>query len=280
VATARQGATSTDKTAARCSLFIPRGKEANRVCGGSCLPGRRLRSEAEIEFLNVQLEIFGYVSDLLCIFLGFVASGGASGCSTNGLSCKLGGDCTPSQICPGGIEGCTSNCQCFRGIWQTPCPTEVPQDASACSADGVTCGYVTTNTACSGSVSCSCQMAVWSCGPTCVVIDASSQEEQETSISDAGLSCGLGGMCLPAQVCPGGVVGCVSNCQCLDGMWQTPCPAGAPQNGSTCAILGAQCGYLTDAIACSGSVGCACLTTGVWSCGPTCVILDAVAPEQ
>ena len=37
-----------------------------------------------------------------------------------------------------------------------------------------------------------------------------------------GYSCELGGACSNAEPCMGGVVGCGSNCQCLDGVWQTP----------------------------------------------------------
>jgi hypothetical protein len=212
---------------------------------------------------------------LVGVALGF----GASDCSSNTLNCKLGGACMASQVCVSGVDGCANNCQCLRGTWQTPCPTDVPQNASACSIEGATCGYITQSAACAGSVDCSCQMAAWSCGPTCVITDAASQETSDISANNGGLICRLGGMCTPAQPCPGGVEGCVSNCQCLEGTWQAPCPTDAPQNAAACSIEGATCGYITQSAACAGSVDCSC-QMATWSCGPTCVVVEASIPEQ
>jgi hypothetical protein len=76
--------------------------------------------------------------------------------------------------------------------------------------------------------------------------------------SPAPLSCRLGGACSPTQVCTGGIVGCESNCQCASGTWQAPCPAEVPRNGDSCTGEGSTCGYLTQAIACGGSVDCYC----------------------
>jgi hypothetical protein len=91
--------------------------------------------------------------------------------------------------------------------------------------------------------------------------------------ADGGLSCSLGGGCAQTQVCTGGIGGCASNCQCLDGTWQAPCPANLPHTGSACTAAGAQCGYATSTNAC-GAANCYC-QGGAWSCGPTCVIGDS-----
>jgi hypothetical protein len=96
--------------------------------------------------------------------------------------------------------------------------------------------------------------------------------------SPAPLSCRLGGACSPAQVCTGGIVGCESNCQCVSGTWQAPCPAEVPRNGDSCTGEGSTCGYLTQAIACGGSVDCYC-RGGAWACGPTCVIPPDASPD-
>jgi hypothetical protein len=109
------------------------------------------------------------------MILGACSSGGNS----HGPSCALGGDCSPAQVCTGGVAGCVFNCQCLDGTWQTPCPADAPQSGSACTAAGATCGYVTRAVACSGSVDCNCQSGAWSCAPTCVT-DAS------TNATDAG----------------------------------------------------------------------------------------------
>jgi hypothetical protein len=87
-------------------------------------------------------------------------------------------------------------------------------------------------------------------------------------------NCSLGAACSPADQCPGGVAGCGSNCQCLNGNWQAPCPTGLPQTGSACTPEGAECGYPTSTNAC-GAANCYC-QGGAWNCEPTCIIpLDA-----
>src|SRR5882672_2982865 len=50
-------------------------------------------------------------------------------CSTDSgghpaLGCQLGAGCSDTQVCTGGIVGCTSNCQCLGGTWQAPCPDD------------------------------------------------------------------------------------------------------------------------------------------------------------
>jgi hypothetical protein len=99
-----------------------------------------------------------------------------------GLSCRLGGGCSPTLACDGVIDGCSSNCQCLDGTWQAPCPAEVPQSGSACTAGGATCGYLTSAVACDGSVDCYCQGGAWSCAPTCII----AIEDASTDAADAG----------------------------------------------------------------------------------------------
>jgi hypothetical protein len=87
-------------------------------------------------------------------------------------------------------------------------------------------------------------------------------------------SCTLGAACSLGEACVGGVSDCGSNCQCLDGIWQTPCPASLPETGASCGVEGAECGYETDTNPC-GADNCDC-QGGTWNCGPTCAIeLDA-----
>jgi hypothetical protein len=100
-----------------------------------------------------------------------------------------------------------------------------------------------------------------------------------SSSASAVPGCTLGAACSTAQVCMGGIAGCTSNCQCLGGTWQAPCPQDAPRNVSACTAENATCGYLTQAIACEGSVDCDC-HDGVWSCGPTCVTAPDAAPDR
>jgi hypothetical protein len=71
-----------------------------------------------------------------------------------------------------------------------------------------------------------------------------------------------------------GITGCDSNCQCLDGTWQAPCPADLPQTGSACTTEGAECGYTTSTNACEAD-NCYC-KSGVWNCEPSCAIGPAI----
>jgi hypothetical protein len=92
------------------------------------------------------------------------------------------------------------------------------------------------------------------------------------STSAAPGACTLGGACSNTDLCMG-IAGCESNCQCLSGTWQAPCPAALPQTGSACTPEGAYCGYTTSTNAC-GADNCYC-QSGAWGCGPTCIIDDA-----
>lgn len=171
---------------------------------------------------------------LLAIDLG-ACSGG-----TPALSCRLGGGCSETQVCTGGIADCDSNCQCLGGTWQAPCPEDAPQSGSSCTAQGATCGYLTQATACNGSVDCDCQGGAWTCSPTC------------TTPPDAGPdSAGClasGGECLFSNVIcavPGpqtcgvnqpGSYCCLSNvADCGQPNAATyACPAAQPEGGLTC----------------------------------------------
>jgi hypothetical protein len=86
-------------------------------------------------------------------------------------------------------------------------------------------------------------------------------------------NCAFGGACTPTQSCMGGVAGCTSNCQCLAGKWQAPCPVDLPPNASACGAEGAQCGYVTATNPC-GAANCYC-RGGAWTCGPTCAVPPA-----
>ena len=94
--------------------------------------------------------------------------GGAACCLETRLGCQLGGACSNTQPCMGGIAGCQSNCQCLDGIWQAPCPTNLPETASACGPEGAECGYVTSTNSC-GAANCDCRSGTWSCGPSCAI---------------------------------------------------------------------------------------------------------------
>jgi hypothetical protein len=103
-------------------------------------------------------------------------------------NCVLGGTCSPTDVCTGGVAGCTSNCQCLNGTWQAPCPTDLPQTGSACAPFaaeaplGTECGYPTSTKAC-GAATCYCENSVWSCEPACIIGDASTSPD--TGASDA-----------------------------------------------------------------------------------------------
>jgi hypothetical protein len=165
----------------------------------------------------------------------------ASGGGTAPLSCQLGGGCSPTQVCTGGIMGCESNCQCVGGTWQAPCPAAMPRNGSSCTAEGATCGYLTQAIACGGSVDCHCQGGAWACGPTCVT--------PPDAGPDAAGCIAAGGECLYSNVIcavPGpqscGAVGpgapycCLSNvANCGQPSATTyACPPAQPEGGLTC----------------------------------------------
>jgi hypothetical protein len=87
-------------------------------------------------------------------------------------------------------------------------------------------------------------------------------------------TCTLGAPCSNASLCMGGIPGCTSNCQCLDGKWQAPCPTDLPQTGSACTPEGAYCGYTTSTNTCEAD-NCYC-KGGAWNCEPSC----AIGPEN
>src|SRR5450432_2852892 len=75
-------------------------------------------------------------------------------------------------------------------------------------------------------------------------------DEGCSTTSAGAVTCALGAACSATQSCQGGIAGCTSNCQCLGGTWQAPCPADLPTTGSACTSEGAECGYTTATNAC------------------------------
>jgi hypothetical protein len=110
-------------------------------------------------------------------------------------------------------------------------------------------------------------------GPCC--IDGRCQMGSQCAPPVSSVTCTLGAACSSTDLCTGGIVHCESNCQCLNGTWQAPCPTNLPQTGSACTPAGAECGYTTSTNAC-GADNCYC-QSGVWTCGPSCIIGDASA---
>jgi hypothetical protein len=144
---------------------------------------------------------------------------------------------------------------------------EGPFDGAGAKVDGGDCGPESQLCDICGTLACHA-------GP-CPTSECATQEPDDAG---PGLtkppSCTFGAACSLGEVCVGGVLDCGSNCQCLDGIWQTPCPASLPETGASCGVEGAECGYETDTNPC-GSDNCYC-QGGTWNCGPTCAIeLDA-----
>jgi hypothetical protein len=201
-------------------------------------------------------------------------------CSSSGGS--LGTKCTLGQP---PLKDCAS-CQCASGTWQlVVCPADLPASGDGCLPVGAYCGYVTDTNEC-GAANCYCQQGGWNCGPTCA-LDAGLASDTgagtDTGVAsadgparDGGLSCTLGGACATTSPCEG-VEGCTSQCQCLSGTWQEPCPASLPASGDPCTADGAYCGYVTSTNEC-GAANCYC-QHDAWNCGPTCVI-DASIPHE
>jgi hypothetical protein len=154
-------------------------------CGFSCLSGRgRAINVAAMDQYNsdvantpaVAREFNGQVCTETCI----PSSSSVSPCCVGGtcelcpapvssVTCALGAACSSTDLCMGGIAGCTSNCQCLNGTWQAPCPTDLPQTGSACTPEGAECGYATSTNTC-GADNCYCQSGTWSCGPSCIIL--------------------------------------------------------------------------------------------------------------
>ncbi len=83
-------------------------------------------------------------------------------------------------------------------------------------------------------------------------------------------ACSLGAACSNTELCMGGIASCTSNCQCLGGKWQAPCPMDLPRTGTACTPEGAYCGYTTSTNACEAD-NCYC-KAGAWNCEPSCAI--------
>jgi hypothetical protein len=118
----------------------------------------------------------------------------------------------------------------------------VPSLGATCTAD---------ETACQPKDLCSVGYE-WFCSAI-----SNSWQKSFVSCGDAA-TCTLGAACSSADLCPGGIAGCESNCQCLNGTWSTPCPTGLPPTGGACTPEGAECGYPTSTNAC-----------GAWTATPT-----------
>jgi hypothetical protein len=166
-------------------------------------------------------------------------------CSTDsgghaGLSCQLGGACSPTQVCAEGIVDCGSNCQCVGGTWQAPCPVGEPPHGSSCTAEGASCGYLAQTTTC-GSVDCYCRGGAWACEPSC--------NTPPDAGPDAAGCIAAGGECLnPNVICavpgslscgpvfPGAPYCCMSNAaDCGQPSATTyTCPPAQPEGGMTC----------------------------------------------
>jgi hypothetical protein len=124
------------------------------------------------------------------------------------VPCTLGAECSSTDVCTGGIAGCTSNCQCLGGKWQAPCPTGLPQTGSACTPEGAECGYTTSTNAC-GADNCYCQSGAWNCEPSCAIGPAI--EDAAAPASDTGTDSATDGGSADAEACaPSG--GCTAFC--------------------------------------------------------------------
>jgi hypothetical protein len=87
-------------------------------------------------------------------------------------ACTVGSACSQTEVCTGGVAGCPDGsaycqAQCLNGTWQAPCPLNLPESGSACTAAGAYCGYSNQPNPC-GADNCYCQGGAWSCGPTCI----------------------------------------------------------------------------------------------------------------
>lgn len=104
----------------------------------------------------------------VCCLSGKCHRGSPCPFPTAAPTCALGAACSSTDVCTGGIAGCTSNCQCLDGKWTAPCPTDSPQTGSACTPEGAYCGYTTSTNTC-GADTCYCKAGAWSCGPSCII---------------------------------------------------------------------------------------------------------------
>ena len=149
-----------------------------------------------------------------------------------------------------------------------PCPADVPQSGSACTAAGATCGYVTSASACDGSMDCYCQGGAWSCGPTCALFDASVAEADvavRASESGAGRvplnhrpSSAQCSTPAPPGDCAGPYPdggGCASDSDCSEAGANGRCINRGGGPAAPCACTDDKCSDDTD---CPGGQTCAC----------------------
>jgi hypothetical protein len=136
----------------------------------------------------------------VCCLSGKCHRGSPCPFPTAAPTCALGAACSSTDVCTGGIAGCASNCQCLGGKWEAPCPTDLPQTGSACTAAGAECGYTTSTNAC-GADNCYCKSGAWSCGPSCIIGDASSTSADAgaDASADACAPSGCTGSCLSGR---------------------------------------------------------------------------------
>ena len=162
------------------------------------------------------------------------------------LSCRLGGACSPAQVCTGGIVGCESNCQCVSGTWQAPCPAEVPRNGDSCTGEGSTCGYLTQAIACGGSVDCYCRGGAWACGPTCVIPPDAGPDGAGCIASggeclNSNVICAVPGPQTCGNVTPAGLYCCLSNVANCGQPDTTTYACPAPSDGGAQSEGGASC---------------------------------------
>jgi hypothetical protein len=129
-------------------------------------------------------------------------------------TCALGAACSSTDLCAGGIAGCTSNCQCLNGTWQAPCSTDLPQTGSSCTPEGAECGYTTSTNEC-GADNCYCQGGAWNCQPSCAI---GPENHSGALCAAAGGQCVFGGCSNPGpQACgSAGMFCCLSNVPTAD----------------------------------------------------------------
>jgi hypothetical protein len=213
-----------------CSQIVE--GDACDPCGFSCLSGRggainvAALAQYNSDVANtpaVAREFNGQVCTETCA----PSSSSVSPCCIGGMcelcpapvssvTCALGAACSSTDLCMGGIAGCTSNCQCLNGTWQAPCPTDLPQTGSACTPEGAECGYATSTNTC-GADNCYCQSGTWSCEPSCIILmeDAGADAAGLVCRSDSDCrpnyacaypvneSCAAAGVCVPVTACGG-----------------------------------------------------------------------------
>jgi hypothetical protein len=204
-------------------------------------------------------------------------------CGTSQPFCTLEGNCRgpngctepaaardlPDAACPPGESLCPNcngvACEPFSsGSCPAvgPCAFTEPSDASECPAGEMLCDVC-------GTVGCYASACPVIQCTVQVTGDAGDRDEAGPGNMQPPL-CELGVACSLTEVCTQGVIDCGPNCQCLDGIWQMPCPASLPETDTSCSTEGVECGYVTTTNPC-GAADCDC-RSGAWSCDPTCTI--------